>query len=400
MSSVCCVLIAVKRLVQSLFCPVVVLCLVSVSCCDRAKATDPPTVASEGDAQPEKVVHKMELADPMAPSAPPSVHNVVQTKDRNGFPVGYALDIMTEVCMDKKCKVVEATIHWNAVGYYERLEYPPGKPLTKKEHVPFDADDYAKLDRILGDPNSILATHSLAFLAKPVENDEGIDAWTGATPLTVQQSVVKDAAFTTWVMWRWANGEIVQKLRKLTEKSCTPRYLKHLLGSDDRRCVDFGLKYVMEHRSSDAQFVDDVFRILENGDREHVVLSLRFVSGATKDKKRLHARLIESCCRMKSMYSPIVLDYFAGERDLHPTTLEGLTAHLDRLPYFQIHLILRLLEQRTFFSEKTESDISRLLDGDDFFIARRACEHLMRQELSSETEKKVDEFRKRNRDRL
>jgi len=371
-----------------------------VWCCDRTTAADPPDAASELDAELDKVVHKVALADPMSPSAPPRVYPVVQSKDRNGFPVGYALHITTEVCMDKKCKTVEATIHWNAVGYYERLEHPPGKPLTKKEHVPFDADDYAKLDRILGDRNSILATHSLAFLAKPVENDEGIDAWSGATPLTVQQSVVKDAAFTTWVMWRWANGEIVQTLRSLTEKSCTRRYLQHLLGSDDRRCVDFGLKYVMEHRSSDVQFVDDVFRILENGDREHVVLSLRFLSSAMKDKEKLHARLIESCCRMKSMYSPIVLDYFADERDLSRTTLEGLTAHLDRLPYFQIHLILRLLEQRKFFSEKTESDISRLLDGDDFFIARRACEHLMKQDLSSEIEEKVNDFRKRNRDRL
>lgn len=360
----------------------------------------PPTTASEGNTDLKKVVHKIELADPMAPSVPPRVYPVVQSKDRNGFPVGYAMHITTEVCMDKKCKTVEATVHWNAVGYYERLDYPPGKPLTKKEHVPFDADDYAKLDRILGDRNSILATHSLAFLAKPVEDAEGIDAWSGATPLTVQASVVKDAAFTTWVMWHWTNGEIVPKLRSQTEKSCTPRYLRHLLGSDDRRCVDFALKHIIEHHSSDEQFVDDFFRVLENGDREHVVLSLRFLSGAMKEKEKLHARLIDSCCRMKSMYSPIILDYFAGERDLHPTTLEGLTAHLDRLPYFQIHLILRLLEQRKFFSEKTESDITRLLDGDDFFIARRASEHLMKQDLSSEIEEKVNDFRKRNRDRL
>lgn len=360
----------------------------------------PPTAASKMDAELEKVVHQIELTDPMAPSAPPRVYPVVQTKGRNGFPVGYALHITTEVCMDKKCKTVEATIHWNEVGYYERLEYPAGKPLTKKEHTPFDADDYAKLDGILADRNSILATHSLAFLAKPVEDEEGIDAWSGATPLTVQASVVKDAAFTTWVMWHWTNGEVVPKLCGLTEKSCTPHYLRHLLSSDDRRCIDFAMKHIMEHCSSDKQFVDDFFRVLENGDREHVVLSLRFLSGAMKEKEKLHARLIDSCCRMKSMYSPIVLDYFAGERDLHPTTLEGLTAHLDRLPYFQIHLILRLLEQRKFFSEKTEADISRLLDGDDFFIARRASEHLMKQDLSSEIQRKVDEFRKRNRDRL
>jgi len=378
----------------------IVLCLASISYCDRTRASEPPIATPERHTELETVVHKVELIDPMSPSEPPRVYQVVQSKDRNGFPVGYALHITTEVCVDKKCNIVEATMHWNTVGYYDRLEYPPGKPLTKKEHTPFDAEDYAKLDRILGDRNSILATHSLAFLAKPVENDEGIDAWSGATPLTVQESVVKDAAFTTWVMWRWANGDIVPKLRGLTEKSCNARYLKHLFRSEDRRYVDFALKYIMEHRPSDAQFLDDVFRVLENGDREHVGLSLRFLRAAARDKEKLHARLIESCYRMKGVYSPIVLDYFAAEHDLPRTTLEGLTAHLDRLPYFQIHLILRLLEQRKFFSDRTEADVARLLDGDDFFIARRAYEHLAKQDLSGETKKMVDEFRERNRDRL
>jgi hypothetical protein len=289
---------------------------------------------------------------------------------------------------------------WDALGYYERIECPPDKPLTKKEHVPFDAEDYAKLDRILQYRNSILATRSLAFLAQPVENEDGIDAWTGATPLTVQESVVKDAAYTTWVLWRWANGEIVHKLRGLTQRSCTPEYLKYLLRSEDRRYADFALKYVMEHHPTDLQFLEEVFHVLENGDREHVTLSLEFLNGAVKDKTRLHDCLIESYCRMKSIYAPIVLDYFAAQTDLPATTLEGLSGSLERLPYFQVHLILKLLEQREFFSEKTESDVSQLLASDNFFIARRACEYLMKQDLGSRAEDKLNAFRERNRARL
>ncbi len=348
----------------------------------------------------EIVIHRVELIDPVVPSEPAQRYPVVQMRNQSGFPVRYSLPIKTEVCTGNKCKIVEVTMYWNAVGCYERLAYPADKPLTKKEHVPFGADDYAKLDRILGDRNSILATHSLAFLAKPVEEDSDIDAWSGATPLTVRESVVADAAYTSWVMWHWANGKIVSKLRAITEQSCTPDYLKYLLRSEDRRCVDFALKYVIEHHPSDAQFMEEVFHILENGDREHIVLSLRFLGGAAKDKEELHARLIDSCCRMKNTYSPIVLDYFAADPDLSRTTLEGLTARLDQLPYFQIHLILRLLEQRKLFSKKTQADVSRLLDNANFFIARRACEHLMKQDLDSATERKVNEFRERNRDRL
>jgi len=376
------------------------ICLAGVWCWDGAQADRPPAAVSQPDAGWEQVVFRVELADPVLPTATVGVHRVVQFRDRNGFPVGYALRVTTPVCTDNKCKIVEATMHWNAVGYYERLECPPGKPLTKKEHVPFAAEDYAKLDSILKNRDSILARHSLAFLAKPAENDLGLDAISGATPLTVQESVVHDAAYTSWALWHWANGEIVSKLCRLTEQSCTPGYLKHLLHSQDRSYVDYALKHVLARHPSDAQFAEDVLHVLEHGDREHIMLSLRFLTGAFKDKRQLHARLIESYGRMKSMNSPLVLDYFSAERDLPRSTLEGLTSHLDRLPYFQIHLILRLLEQREFFSPKTEADIARLLDGNDFFIARRACEHLLKQDMGSETKEKVAAFRQRYRDRL
>ena len=396
-----------KRFVRRWLGPAVLLLLAGLSCCDRVKAGDLPaaTVSEraadiETDSKAKTAICRVELADPVFPSMPVRLYPVVQSRDRNGFPVGYALAVKTDVCMDKKCKTIEVIMHWNALGYYERLECPPHKPLTKKEHIPFDGDDYAKLDRILRDGNSILGRHSLAFLAKPVEDATGVDAWTGATPLTVQASVVKDAAYTTWVMWRWANGEIVQKLRRLTEQDCTPPYLRVLLRSEDRRNVDFALKYVVEHHGRDAQFLDDVVHVLETGDREHIILSLRFLTGLMKNKETLHARLIESCCRMQSMYSPIVLDHLAADPELPRTTLEGLTGRLDQLPYFQVHLILRLLERRKFFSKKTQSDVCQLLDGDDFFIGRRACEHLMKQNLDSETQRKVNAFRQRYRDRL
>ena len=96
----------------------------------------------------------------------------------------------------------------------------------------------------------------------------------------------------------------------------------------------------------------------------------------------------------------MVLAHFAYQPDLPPTTLEGLTGRLDGLPYFQIHLILRLLEERKYFSGTTESSISQLLSNEDFFKARRAYEYLSKQDLSGETASKVSAFREQNRDRL
>jgi hypothetical protein len=73
---------------------------------------------------------------------------------------------------------------------------------------------------------------------------------------------------------------------------------------------------------------------------------------------------------------------------------------LDQLPYFPMHLILRLLDTKHFYSQKVEADVARLLDSDNFFIARRASEHLMNQPLSDATKRKLDTFRAQNRERL
>jgi hypothetical protein len=352
------------------------------------------------DASDKTAEFQVELSDPVSPKLPPRAYRVVQASDENGFPVGYTLSFTTHVCVDEQCRMVKVTMHWDALGYYERLEYPADTPLTKKKHVPFAAEDYAKLDQILKDRDSILGSQPLEIFGKPVQEVPGIDGWSGATPQTVKDAVVDDAAYTSWTMWRWANGEIVQKLQGLTEKRCTPDYLRHLLQSDDRRAVDFALKYIQRHHPSDEQFVDDVFPVLETGDREHVSLSIQFLSRAMKDKRRLHDRLIASYCRMNNNYSPMILDYFSAQQDLPAETLEGLTRILNQLPYFQVHLILRLLDARAYFSEQVESDVAGLLDSPDFFIARRASEYLLKQQLGSETKSKLDAFRQRYRQRL
>ena len=59
-----------------------------------------------------------------------------------------------------------------------------------------------------------------------------------------------------------------------------------------------------------------------------------------------------------------------------------------------------MLEERSCVSEQTISDVATLLDNDNFFIARRASEHLLKQELDADTEDKINAFRERNSDRL
>lgn len=358
--------------------------------------------APAGEASSSPVLFPLKIADPTFPEAPPRELQLVQARDSQGFPVGYALRVMTRVCMDNKCRAVDVTLHWDAVGSFERLECAPGKPLTKKEHEPFTAADYAKLDRILKDRSSILGRQSLAFLAKPKEERESaeIDAWSGATPLTVQESVVQDAAYTSWVLWRWANGPVTGKICEFTERSCNPVFLARLLRSGNHGCAAFALRVLGSQPGAAGRHLDDVLHVVETGDRELITTALRVLKAVPGSRESIYARLVGAASRMRAADSPIVLDFLAAEPELPAATLEELTGYVGQIPYFQVHLTLRILEQRKFCSAKTEADVARLLDGGDFFVARRASEFLAKQQLSEGIEAKLKSFRERYRDRL
>ncbi len=356
--------------------------------------------SSLADPPSQRETHRVEIADPASASTPPRQLDVVLSKDGNGFPKEYVLTFETSVCTDGQCRPVEVTMAWTATGHYERLCCSPDKPLTKNEHTPFTTEDYAKLDRILKSRDSILKSWTLDYLEQPVAAPDGVDAVSMPTPITVKDSVVQDAAYTTWTLWHWANGPIVPKLRAITNEHCTAAYLNHLLISQDRRETDYALDFVIEHHPSDPRFVKGVYHVLEHGEREQITASLKFLSGAVPNQQKLHARLIEICVEMPSADCPVILQELDAEPDLTAATFEGLTGKLDKFPYYPIHLILKMLEARKFTSTKTISDVSALLDGDDFFIARRAYEHLIEQDLDADTQKKVDAFRSHNHDRL
>lgn len=146
------------------------------------------------------------------PDEPKRQHTLTVHVDAEGFPSGYSMELVNKVCLDDVCKLVEVTLYWDAIGFYQRLECPENQPLTKLEHDPFTPADYEKLDTILQDRDSILNDHSLGFLATEEDDTTSAgdaeaeaddeDGVSRATPGEVKEAVVEDAAWSTWVLWK------------------------------------------------------------------------------------------------------------------------------------------------------------------------------------------------------
>jgi hypothetical protein len=349
----------------------------------------------------------LQLTDPVAPGEPPRVYRVKAEVDQHGSPKGYSLQFTTHVCIDDQCRAVTIIMRWDALGRYQSLETPEHLPLTRKKHTPFTPEDYQHLDRILKDSQSVLKNYSLESLAAStqVADEAGLDGVSGATPLSVKNAVVPDAAYTTWTMWHWANGEIVEKLKTATTQRATIDFLKQLLDSEVPTDMEFALRTLIEGDADrgavEQSLVDSVWKALHRSDRELASLALNFLSRNEPDIAGFHESLIESIFLMRKNYSAVILEYFAEQTNLPIETMEKLVLAVDRMPYFQLHTTLNLLEQNAFWSPLVESQLTMLLDHDNFFIARRCFEALSaRSHLNETTHERMASFRHKHQDRL
>lgn len=356
------------------------------------------------DTKETKNIH---LTDPVYPKQPKKQHSLIAHFDTQGFPSGYSMDLINKVCLDDVCKLVEVTLYWDAIGYYQRLQYPQDKPLTKLEHDPFTSADYKKLDSILIDRKSILKNHELGFLATDTDDDPSAsaksndtDATSKATPGAVKEAVVKDAAWTTWVLWKYTNTEIVPKLQAFTESQCSPKYLNHLLDSKDWRKIKFTLHYLLKQKPIPNQYLDKTVKLLPTANIDHIELAIDYIQQASSDKNTGYQKLISTLAGLEEYSASLIIELLESDKQLDQEILEELTSSLSQQDYYPIHLALRLIESRNTFSKKIETDVVKLLHSKDFFIARRASEFLSKQKLSASANKALQAFKEKHADRL
>ena len=357
-----------------------------------------------------KEISTIQLTDPVYPKKPKKEHSLTAYSDEQGFPSVYSMELINEVCLDGVCKLVEVTMYWDAIGFYQNLEYPEGKPLTKVEHEPFVPADYEKLDSILKDRDSILDDHELGFLAsekddKSPEGEEDdeyqdVDGVSKATPGAVKEAVVKDAAWTTWVLWKYANTELVTIMQEMTKSRISPKFLQHLLDSKNWQKIEFVLNHLLEQKPVAPQYIDKVAEVMPTAGIDHIELAIEYLQQASPDKNTCYRKLISALPELNGYNSALVIELLESDEQLENGILEQLAANIGNQEYYLIHLALRLIEGREFFSNAIEADIVKLLEVQDFFIARRASDFLSNQKLSASAKEKLDAFRVKHADRL
>lgn len=185
---------------------------------------------------------------------------IIALLNKANEPVLYTSNVVTPVCADGECKLMNIKLYWTLLGEYAGFDRYSEFPLTKHDHNEFTLDDYKKLHELLIDDKSILGKRSIdSLVEKPMmRNVNGTDAISGATIAQVKESVVSGALYSCYAAWYLVHGKIRQKLKSNTLSVLNENILIDMLYSRNPEYQIFVLdkieqaKYV-EHYEQIAQ---------------------------------------------------------------------------------------------------------------------------------------------------
>ncbi|XOV91629.1 MAG: hypothetical protein ACFHWX_15615 [Bacteroidota bacterium] len=183
--------------------------------------------------------------------------------DETGLLNGYKANVFTPICEEDKCYAVEIDFYWDLIGRYDHFDTIPGSPLTKLEHEPLNQEEYIKLDQILSNPSSVLATYKKEDLVKDIKV-EGVDGVSGATIAEIKESVITGAVYSCYTLWHIVHGAVVDSIRSMTYQELNEDLVSKMVEMEDQQ-----INYYLIDRFSENDFLlylNYVLQTIENGE--------------------------------------------------------------------------------------------------------------------------------------
>ncbi len=325
--------------------------------------------------------------------------DVVQILDASGEPHEYFMDVDSVVCGDAQCEIVTVRIHFDPLGNYVSYELPSGGNLTKWGHKPFSIADHKNLHRILSDPYSPLksiAWDQITVPQSPAEAGDGIDGISGATMLSKRNVVVVGAAYTCCTLWHWSHGEVGDVIREMTIRASDEQdLLRYVRGGDDEYVV-FATDQLRRQGLFDTKAITTVLEMMHRHNHQLINPALKYLERASSETG---VDYFFRCREDKELVADSIkrVRFLEALRD---TDLEPPTGYLPRLAswlehadsYYEVHLLLSLLERDDVASDDVVSAVMSLLDSDNPLVVSRSRRYLEAQELNDSQQERFKAF--------
>lgn len=185
-----------------------------------------------------RLSHFVKINHPGKSANEQPVLNLIEFRDNSGFPVFYSMKVGSVFCNLNVCRIDTVNLIWNNIGTFQRFEIGKGIWLEKEDAKHFENDDYAKLQALLSNTNSILKSKKVNFSNVRI-ND--LDARTGAT-ISSEDGMVKGAYWTCFTLWHYAQGDVVSIIKGITSKAYSDNKLLEFLSNENAAYRIFALE--------------------------------------------------------------------------------------------------------------------------------------------------------------
>lgn len=277
------------------------------------------------------------------------IHRIGRLTSKAGTPEGYVSHIETPVCSDTLCNLMDIRMFWTLSGSYWGFDTIPRKPLTKNDHLKFDAKDYEKLHELLMDEQSILRRrHKDDLFDKEVKRVSNVvDAVTGATAKEVKEAVVDGAVYSSYTIYHLVHNQLATVIREDVRKNLLPGLTDKLINSGRADERIFAIKELPEEQlpSYIGKMVETIAMAVPR-DRLYIMKKLPSAAWNRKDVQVPVSEMAEDL----DIHS---LSHFLNQlKTADPLHIECLRKLSERLPYFsvnQVRTYLSLLEKDPAF---------------------------------------------------
>lgn len=342
----------------------------------------------------------------------------------------FYMDVVSVYCGEDICKVDPVRLHWNALGFYSHFSLKNGVELEKAFGDDFTEHDYKKLNLILKNKNSALASLHKEELVREIPSGNAIDALSGATVTILKDDYVDGAIWTCFTLWHFANGEVSNIIRNITGNAMTVKTLNLLLKSNDFNKQQFAIEQLQRKKVFDETSVNNILNLVANP------LTFNQNKAKAKAKASIYPTIINFVNTLpnKQYFQTINQLISIHQPDLSVRALLSLTASSKPAPnyyyetlsnelpnmrsYQEIDLFLTLVNTKLsntkrnntelaqsapIYSNALLTNISELLSHQRFSIARRVywfLSQVNQKQLSKEIQQSLNQFYQKNNEKL
>jgi hypothetical protein len=306
---------------------------------------------------------------------------LIKTKEH--IPIHYFRKIATEVCFDKKCRLLEITVYWNITGRYLGFELPDGEFLSKYDHEPFVAREYERLNELLADPMLPLGDISFEKLIDIPDTDtDSVDGLSGATTEDVSKMVVKGAAYTTYTLWNIVYGPSRDFVAHLTEMQLTPDLINLILQSSDISDRVWALNRIDQSSVLGSKLTSTLLELISGEDFSLTYNAINAITPAHLSSDSLQLGLFAKYEEVDHSIQKMIIDKLMEAPYLHPEIVTTSRGFLNQLNGKQLGDILNLYSKHSIDDMETYKEIAKILENENRYISQKAYTFLMSVEIT------------------